>query len=65
MSCHIPDTVHGGGHLPRLGRRGLLLGLTALAVTANARLAFADTPSPVQAPGAPRPPQRLVVVILR
>ena len=62
---HIPDTLHGGEHLPRLGRRGLLLGLTALAVTANARLAFADTPAVGHVPGTTRPPQRLVVVILR
>lgn len=43
-------------HLPRIGRRGLLLGLTALAATHGARLAFADGP-----PGE----ARLVVVILR
>jgi uncharacterized protein (DUF1501 family) len=47
-------------HLPQIGRRGLLLGLTALAATANARLAFAATPA-IATPGD----ARLVVVILR
>lgn len=47
-------------HLPRIGRRGLLLGLTAMAATANARLAFAETPLVPTATD-----NRLVVVILR
>lgn len=47
-------------HLPKIGRRGLLLGLTALAATANARLAFAETPAI-----ATEGDNRLVVVILR
>jgi uncharacterized protein (DUF1501 family) len=46
----------GPAHLPSIGRRGLLLGLTALAATGGARLAFANGP-----PG----PARLVVIILR
>ncbi len=47
-------------HLPNIGRRGLLLGLTAMAATANARLAFAETPA-IATPND----NRLVVVILR
>ncbi|MDB5370789.1 MAG: hypothetical protein JWP20_2347 [Roseomonas sp.] len=47
-------------HLPKIGRRGLLLGLTAMAATARARLALADTP-----PGTLATDNRLVVVILR
>ncbi len=46
----------GHAHLPRIGRRGLLLGLTALAATQGARLAFADGPAG---------DSRLVVIILR
>jgi uncharacterized protein (DUF1501 family) len=46
-------------HLPRIGRRGLLLGLSAVAATADARLAFAATPA------AARGDRRLVVVVLR
>jgi len=42
-------------HLPAIGRRGLLLGLAAVATLANARLALG------QAPGDPR----LVVILLR
>ncbi|MBE9603956.1 DUF1501 domain-containing protein [Acetobacteraceae bacterium H6797] len=47
-------------HLPRIGRRGLLLGFSALAMAGQSRLAFAQTPL-VTTPGDPR----LVVVILR
>ncbi|MGY4801381.1 DUF1501 domain-containing protein [Teichococcus aerofrigidensis] len=47
-------------HLPRLGRRGLLLGLSALAVAGNARLALASG-----APPASHAERRLVVVLLR
>jgi len=43
-------------HLPRIGRRGLLLGLSALAATSGARLALANGPAG---------PARFVVVILR
>lgn len=43
-------------HLPRIGRRGLLLGLAALATAGGSRLAFAD---------GPRGDARLVVIILR
>jgi len=46
-------------HLPKIGRRGLLLGLTAMAATARARLAFAQTTA------ATAGENRLVVVILR
>lgn len=45
-------------HLPRIGRRGLLLGLTALAAAGPSRLAIAD-------PAAEAGEQRLVVVLLR
>ncbi|MDQ1081919.1 DUF1501 domain-containing protein [Pseudoroseomonas cervicalis] len=48
-------------HLPPIGRRGLLLGLAALAATRHARLAVAATP----APGLPAPEARLVVMLLR
>ncbi len=47
-------------HLPRIGRRGLLLGLSALAVSGQARLALATDAAP-----APKPEARLVVVLLR
>lgn len=47
-------------HLPRIGRRGLLLGLTAMAATANARLAIAGSTT---AQG--KPENRLIVVLLR
>lgn len=47
-------------HLPNIGRRGLLLGLTALAATRNARLAVAAPPTI----GQPAD-RRLVVVIQR
>ncbi|MFT8245684.1 DUF1501 domain-containing protein [Roseomonas sp. BN140053] len=43
-------------HLPRIGRRGLLLGLTSLAMAGNARLAFGDGVAGEA---------RLVVVLLR
>ncbi|MXP64908.1 DUF1501 domain-containing protein [Roseomonas sp. M0104] len=46
-------------HLPKIGRRGLLLGLTATAATAQARLAFAGAAS------AGAEESRLVVIILR
>lgn len=49
-------------HLPRMGRRGLLLGLTALAVSGGSRLAVADAAPPPSAEG--RDP-RLVVILLR
>ncbi|RKK06116.1 DUF1501 domain-containing protein [Pseudoroseomonas wenyumeiae] len=45
-------------HLPRLGRRGLLLGLSAMAVAGQARLALAQ-------PAATPQEARLVVVLLR
>jgi uncharacterized protein (DUF1501 family) len=44
-------------HLPRPGRRGVLLGLAALAAAGPARLAFADA--------APDTDRRLVVILLR
>ncbi|WP_439599370.1 DUF1501 domain-containing protein [Falsiroseomonas sp.] len=47
-------------HLPRLGRRGFLLGLTALAAAGPARLAVADV-----APAAQIMDRRLVVILLR
>lgn len=47
-------------HLPNIGRRGLLLGLSALAATRNARLAVAAPPVLGQAGD-----RRLVVVIQR
>lgn len=47
-------------HLPNIGRRGLLLGLSALAATRNARLAVAAPPVMGQAGD-----RRLVVVIQR
>ncbi|MFC0408914.1 DUF1501 domain-containing protein [Roseomonas elaeocarpi] len=43
-------------HLPKIGRRGLLLGLTSLAVAGNARLAFG---------AGPEGDARLVVILLR
>ncbi|MDO9501819.1 DUF1501 domain-containing protein [Falsiroseomonas sp.] len=48
-------------HLPRIGRRGVLLGLTALAAAGPARLAVAD----VAAPAAQIMDRRLVVILLR
>ncbi|MFN6954524.1 MAG: DUF1501 domain-containing protein [Acetobacteraceae bacterium] len=48
----------GTPHLPALGRRGLLLGLTALAASGGARAAFAQG-------AGPQAEKRLVVVILR
>jgi uncharacterized protein (DUF1501 family) len=45
-------------HLPPLGRRGLLLGLSAFAVAGGARAAFAQG-------AAPAAEKRLIVVILR
>lgn len=50
-------------HLPQLGRRGLLLGLSALAVTAQARLAVAAPALPAAPHG--RGEARMVVVLLR
>lgn len=47
-------------HLPRIGRRGLLLGLTALAATRQARLAVAAPPALAMPDD-----RRLVVVIQR
>jgi uncharacterized protein (DUF1501 family) len=47
-------------HLPKINRRGFILGLSAIAASANARLATANTPSGVLATD-----NRLVVVILR
>lgn len=44
-------------HLPTLGRRGLLLGLAAVAAAGQARLAFAAAP--------PATDRRLVVILLR
>ncbi|PZW43055.1 uncharacterized protein (DUF1501 family) [Humitalea rosea] len=49
-------------HLPRIGRRGLLLGLTALAAAGGSRLAVADTRAPAAAGAGDR---RLVVILLR
>lgn len=46
-------------HLPRIGRRGLLLGLSASALLGGARLALAAPPTPQ------RSEARLVVVLLR
>jgi uncharacterized protein (DUF1501 family) len=53
MSNRIP-------HLPRLGRRGLLLGLSASALLGGARLALASTP-----PTTGRADARLVIVLMR
>lgn len=47
-------------HLPRIGRRGLLLGLSALAVAGQARLAIA-----AGAARTAKPDARLVVILLR
>ncbi|MGX9962141.1 DUF1501 domain-containing protein [Roseomonas sp. F4] len=47
-------------HLPSLGRRGFLLGLTALAAAGQARLAVADAPGPGHVAD-----RRLVVILLR
>ena len=47
-------------HLPRVGRRGLLLGLSAMAMSGQARLAMASG-----AAGTAKPDARLVVVLLR
>ncbi|MCQ4160818.1 DUF1501 domain-containing protein [Roseomonas sp. GC11] len=49
-------------HLPKLGRRGLLLGLAAIAATRHARLAIAAPPHPATRPVGEA---RMVVVILR
>lgn len=48
-------------HLPPIGRRGLLLGLSALATLGGARLAVAQNPPP----SGPRGERRLVVIVLR
>ncbi|MBO1075804.1 DUF1501 domain-containing protein [Roseomonas marmotae] len=47
-------------HLPKIGRRGFLLGLSAFAASSGARLALANPP-----PGTLVTEARLVVVILR
>lgn len=52
--------MNANTHLPRIGRRGLLLGLSAVAFAGQARLAVAAGTM-----ATPRPDARLVVVLLR
>lgn len=61
MNRNAPRLFHP--HLPHIGRRGLLLGFSALMAAGQARLAVAGTSLPGSLPGTGE--ARLVIVLLR